>query len=61
MASIILVGQKGHCSCYAKDMFCSPDLEEPGKIMQCAVDGGLVYHVDLDIGKNFLVAVEFSC
>jgi hypothetical protein len=42
-------------------MFCVPDLGEPGKIMQCAVDGVSVYHVKLDVGKIFLVAVEFLC
>ncbi len=61
MAFIITVSQKGHCSCYAEDMFRGPDLEEPGKIVQCAVDGGPVYRVKLDIGKNFSVVVEFLC
>jgi hypothetical protein len=42
-------------------MFHGPDLEELGKIVQCAVDRGPVYHVELGIGKSFLVAVEFSC
>jgi hypothetical protein len=50
-----------HCPCNFQDVFGSPDLEKPGEFMQHVVDGGPVHRVKLEMGKDPLITVEYTC